>query len=118
MRLDGKAALVTGAGSGIGKHIAETFAAAGAAVTIADLDGSAATDLAGVLRAKGARALGVRMDVTSEKEVEAGVAKVVSAFDRVDILVSNAGIQIVRPIEALSLAEWKTLLAVHLDGAS
>ncbi|HKC43617.1 MAG TPA: 3-hydroxybutyrate dehydrogenase [Burkholderiales bacterium] len=117
MRLDGKAALVTGAGSGIGKHIAETFAAAGAAVTIADLDGSAATDLAGVLRAKGARALGVRMDVTSEKEVEAGVAKVVSAFDRVDILVSNAGIQIVRPIEALSLAEWKTLLAVHLDGA-
>jgi len=117
MRLDGKAALVTGAASGVGKHIAETFAAAGAAVTIADLDGSAATDLAGVLRAKGARALGVRMDVTSEKEVEAGVAKVVSAFDRVDILVSNAGIQIVRPIEALSLAEWKTLLAVHLDGA-
>src|SRR5262249_48153995 len=69
MRLDGKAALVTGAASGIGKHIAETFAAAGAAVTIADLDGSGATDLAGVLRAKGARALGLRMDVTSEKEV-------------------------------------------------
>jgi 3-hydroxybutyrate dehydrogenase len=117
MRLDGKTALVTGAASGIGKHIAETFAAAGAAVVIADLDAGRATDLAGVLRGKGARALGVRMDVTSEEEVELGVAKALAAFDRLDILVSNAGIQIVHPLEAFTFAEWKKLLAIHLDGA-
>lgn len=117
MRLDGKVALVTGAASGIGRHIAETFAAAGATVTIADLDGARAADVAGTLRSQGARALGVRMDVTSEKEVEDGIAKAIAAFDRIDVLVSNAGIQIVHPLEAFSLAEWKTLLAVHLDGA-
>ena len=117
MRLDGKVALVTGAASGIGKHIAETFAAAGAAVVIADHDSARASDVAGALRSQGARALGVRMDVTNEQEVEDGIAKAIATFAQLDILVSNAGIQIVHPLEAFSLAEWKTLLAVHLDGA-
>jgi len=117
MRLDGKIALVTGAASGIGRHIAETFARAGAAVVIADLDGGRANDTAGALRSQGARALGVRMDVTSEAEAEDGVAKAIAAFGQVDILVSNAGIQIVHPIEEFPFAEWKKLLAVHLDGA-
>ena len=117
MRLDGKVALVTGAASGIGKQIAETFAAAGAAVVIADHDSARASDVAGALRSQGARALGVRMDVTNEQEVEDGIAKAIATFAQLDILVSNAGIQIVHPLEAFSLAEWKTLLAVHLDGA-
>jgi 3-hydroxybutyrate dehydrogenase len=117
MRLDGKVALVTGAASGIGKHIAETFAAEGAAVVIADHDSARATDVAETLRSQGARALGVRMDVTNEQEVEDGIAKAIAAFAQLDILVSNAGIQTVHPFEAFSLAEWKTLLAVHLDGA-
>jgi len=115
MRLDGKVALVTGAASGIGRHIAETFAGAGATVVIADYDGARANDVAGTLR--GARALGLRMDVTNETEVEDGIAKAIAAFGRVDTLVSNAGIQIVHPLEAFPFAEWRKLLAVHLDGA-
>jgi 3-hydroxybutyrate dehydrogenase len=57
------------------------------------------------------------MDVSSEEQVNAGVEKVVSAFGRVDILVSNAGIQIVHPVEEFPFAAWKKLLAIHLDGA-
>jgi len=57
------------------------------------------------------------MDVTSEPEVEAGMAKAVSAFGRIDVLVSNAGIQIVAPLEDFDFAKWKQMLAIHLDGA-
>ncbi len=62
-------------------------------------------------------AIAVAMDVTKEDEVNAGVAATVSAFGKVDILVSNAGIQIVHPIEDFPFADWKKLLAIHLDGA-
>jgi 3-hydroxybutyrate dehydrogenase len=57
------------------------------------------------------------MDVTSESDVDSGIAAVVSAFGRIDVLVSNAGIQIVAPLEQLPFADWKRLLAIHLDGA-
>ncbi|HNR91765.1 MAG TPA: 3-hydroxybutyrate dehydrogenase [Dokdonella sp.] len=117
MTLNGKVALVTGAASGIGKRIAEVYAQHGAAVAIADLNLDASNAAAAAISAAGGKAIGVKMDVTSEAEVEAGVAATIAAFGKVDILVSNAGIQIVKPLEEFSYDEWKRMLAIHLDGA-
>jgi 3-hydroxybutyrate dehydrogenase len=117
MELKDQVAIVTGAASGIGRAIAQRFARAGARVVIADLDGGAANATAREIDADPGRALGIAMDVTDEQAVDAGVGKVVSSFGGVDVLVSNAGIQIVHPLEEFSYAEWKKLLAIHLDGA-
>ncbi|MDE1174190.1 MAG: 3-hydroxybutyrate dehydrogenase [Parvibaculaceae bacterium] len=117
MKLDGKVAIVTGAASGIGKEIASVYASEGAKVVIADLAPDAAEQTAADFRAAGHDALAVAMDVTNEDQVNAGVSKVVETWGGVDILVSNAGIQIVHPVEEFTLAEWKKMLAIHLDGA-
>ncbi len=117
MKLDNKVAIVTGAAGGLGKAIAIRFAQEGAKVVIADLDERAVDDVATDITATGGQAIGVAMDVTSEDDVNSGVAATVVAFGGVDILVSNAGIQIVHPLEEFSFAEWKKLLAVHVDGA-
>jgi len=117
MRLKDKSALITGAASGIGKAIAVRFAREGARVAIADLKKEAADATAREIRAGKGVALGLAMDVADEKAVNDGVATVVAEFGGVDILVSNAGIQIVHPIEEFPFAEWKKMLAIHLDGA-
>ena len=117
MKLEGKSAIVTGAASGIGKEIALTYAREGAKVAIADLNLDAADAAAGQIRAAGGQALGIGMDVTSESQVDAGVAAVVAAWGGVDILVSNAGIQIVHPLDQFSYADWQAMLRIHLDGA-
>ena len=117
MKLRDRIAVVTGSASGIGKTIAAVYAREGARVAIADLDGDAAEATANALRAGGAQAMSVTMDVTDEAAVNAGIAGVVRAWGGVDVLVSNAGIQIVHPLEEFELAEWKRLLAIHLDGA-
>jgi 3-hydroxybutyrate dehydrogenase len=118
MRLKDKVAVVTGAASGIGKEIAATYAREGAKVVIADLNAPAADATAKELsEATGSQAIGVAMDVTSEDQVVAGMAKVVSTLGGIDILVSNAGIQIVAPLDQFEFAKWKLLLAIHLDGA-
>ncbi|MGH8031914.1 MAG: 3-hydroxybutyrate dehydrogenase [Luteimonas sp.] len=115
--IHGQSAIVTGAASGIGKDIARVLAAAGARVAIADLNLDAANAVADELKAAGGNAIGVAMDVTSENAVNSGVAAVIEAFGMVDILISNAGIQIVNPIEKYAFADWKKMLAIHLDGA-
>ncbi|MEO6973169.1 MAG: 3-hydroxybutyrate dehydrogenase [Rhodoferax sp.] len=117
MKMQDKIAIVTGSAAGIGKEIAITYAREGAKVVIADMNKDAAEATAVELRGTGAQAMSVAMDVTSEDQVNAGVAEVVKAWGGVDVLVSNAGIQIVHPLEEFTLAEWKKMLAIHLDGA-
>ncbi|MDH2239950.1 3-hydroxybutyrate dehydrogenase [Pigmentiphaga sp. GD03639] len=117
MQLQGKVALVTGAASGIGKEIADTLAAAGAAVAIADINLTAAQAVADELRLKGCQAMAVDFDVTDEAAVERGTQQVVDTFGSVDILVSNAGIQVVNPIDQFAYADWKKVMAIHVDGA-
>ena len=117
MRLTNRVAVVTGAASGIGKEIARTFVREGARVAIADLNQAGADAAAAELGGSERRAIGIAMDVTSEEQVEAGMAKAIKTFGRLDILVSNAGIQIVAPLDQFDFAKWKQMLAIHLDGA-
>ena len=117
MRLKNKVAIVTGAASGIGKEIALIFQREGAKVAIADLDQKAADATAREINSTGKRVIGVAMDVTNEQQVDDGTAKVVETFGSLDVLVSNAGIQIVAPLVEFELAKWKKLMAIHLDGA-
>lgn len=114
--LDGKVALITGAASGLGKAIAELYAKNGAAVAIADINQQAADAAAAEINAAGGKAIGIEMDVTSEDAVNAGTDKTVAAFGSLDILISNAGVQIINPIDQFSFADWKKMLAIHLDG--
>ena len=111
MQLKDKVAFITGSASGIGKEIAIVFAEEGAKIVIADLNKQAADGL----RAR--RIEFVCVDVTSEEQVDAAVEEAAKAFGGIDILISNAGIQIVHPVEEFSFADWKKMLAIHLDGA-
>lgn len=118
MRMKDKTCIITGAARGIGEGIAKRFVAEGARVAIADLALEAARETAARLSAMGpGTAIGIAMDVTDEAAVNAGVAEVVKEWGTIDVLVSNAGIQIVHKIEDFPFADWKKLLAIHLDGA-
>jgi len=117
MRLQDKVAVITGAASGIGKEIAATFFREGAKVVIADLNQAGADATAKEFDSTGKRAIGIAMDVTNEQQVDAGMNKVIETFGRLDILISNAGIQTVEPLDQFEFSKWKQLLAIHLDGA-
>ena len=116
-RFDGRVAIITGAASGIGKEIAVRLAAEGGVPVIADLHLGAAEEAAGEIRAHGADAFAVAMNVADEQQVAKGVADTVAKYGKVDILVSNAGIQIVHPLVDFPFEDWKKLLAIQLDGA-
>ncbi|MGQ0546994.1 MAG: SDR family NAD(P)-dependent oxidoreductase, partial [Betaproteobacteria bacterium] len=111
MRLKGRCAIVTGAASGIGAEIARVYVDAGAKVCIADIDGEAAQRKASELGG-----LGLRMDVTSEDDVERGVDEAARELGGIDILVSNAGLQHIDSIADVSFQNWRKILSVHLDG--
>jgi 3-hydroxybutyrate dehydrogenase len=117
MRMQGKVAIVTGAASGLGLGIAQAFAREGAHVAIADLNEDGAVKAARELEQNGPKAMGLAMDVTNEAQVDAGIDRVASALGGVDVLVSNAGIQIVKPLHEFPFAEWRKMMAIHLDGA-
>lgn len=112
-----KVAVITGAARGIGRDIAFCFAREGARLAIADIDGDGAERTASEIDSSGEKAIPIVMDVTNEEAVNSGIAKVVDCFGRLDVLVSNAGVQIVHPLHEFPFAEWKKLLAIHLDGA-
>ncbi len=114
MRLANKSALVTGAGSGMGACIAETFAREGARVAVVDIDVDAAKRVA---RALGNTALALGCDVAKSAEIDATIRSTLAAFDRVDILVNNAGVAHVnKPVTEIAEAELDRVLAVNVKG--
>ena len=117
MQLKDKVAIITGSASGIGKEIALEYAKEGAKVVIADLMLAAAQATADAINASGGKAMAVEMNVTDEAAVDAATAKVVEQFGGVDVLISNAGIQIISPIVDFKYDDWKKLMAIHADGA-
>ncbi|KKK96814.1 hypothetical protein LCGC14_2659000 [marine sediment metagenome] len=118
MDLNGKICIITGAARGIGAEIAKRYVRSGARVAIADLALDAAEATAAELTRMGpGEAIGVAMNVTDEAAVNAGVQKVVDHWGGVDVLVSNAGIQIVHEVQDFPFDDWKKLLSIHLDGA-
>jgi len=116
MRLPGRGMLVTGGGGGLGRAMAEGFAREGAAVAVTDVNLDAARAVAREIEERGGRALAMRMDVTSEEQVERGVADAVRALGRLDVAVSNAGVQHIAPITEFGFEDWRRVLGIHLDG--
>ena len=113
MTLDDKVCIITGGASGIGLEIARRYAKAGGIVAIADINIEAAQN---AVKELGDKHMAVAMDVTSPDAVEAGVAEVVKAHKRVDVLVANAGIQIVKRVEDMPFELWRKVMSINLDG--
>ena len=110
-------ALITGAASGIGTACAQRMAEEGYGVVGADVNLPAAEALVEELAAQGLSATAVRMDVSNEEEVEAGFDKMVELYDSCDLVMSNAGVQIVHPFDEYPFTDWKKMMAIHADGA-
>ena len=115
-RFDGKAIIVTGAGQGIGRAIAERFARDGGSVLVADQRGETARDVADALTAEGHRAVAVQVDVTNPAQVRAMVDRAMSEFGGVDVLVNNAGILRATKIVDIPPDEWDLVMGVNVKG--
>ena len=117
MRLENRIALITGAGRGIGRAIAEQYGREGARVAVADLTLESAQDAVDAIEKAGGTAMALAMDVTDEKAVDHGVAAIVEKWGGLDVALANAGIQHIDPLHKLAFADWRKVMNVHLDGA-
>jgi NAD(P)-dependent dehydrogenase (short-subunit alcohol dehydrogenase family) len=114
--LGGRAALVTGGGSGLGRAICEGFSQFGARVAVVDVDGTAAEDVARSLQATGGEAIAIRCDVSDPHQAEEAVAQAIERFGHVDTLVANAGIGARSAAEEMTFDQWTRVIGVNLTG--
>lgn len=115
--LKNKVVLITGAASGIGEHLARRFAEIGALVIVADLNEEKAKSVAASLVDKGVKAESYKMDVTSETQVDHVYEQIHKKHGHLDVVICNAGIQHIAPLDELEYRDWKKVIDVHLDGA-
>jgi 3(or 17)beta-hydroxysteroid dehydrogenase len=115
-RVEGKVAIVTGAAGGIGGGISRLLAEEGARVVVTDLDEAGAKKTAEDIKGKGGQAIFIKHDVTSEDDWAKVIEKTLSEFGKLDVLVNNAGIMLIKEIEKTSLEEWHRVMSVNLDG--
>ncbi len=116
MNLNDNVTVITGAGSGIGREIAVKFAGEGARVAVCDVNMDGAGETVRTIEDAGGTAMSVEMDVTDENAVNAGIDRIAGEWKRIDTLVSNAGIQIVHPIEDFTFEDFKKLVSIHVYG--
>lgn len=117
MRMKDKVAVVTGAASGIGREIALAYAREGARVAIADLNLDGAEKVAAEIAKAEGKAIAVAMNAADEAQVDAGVARAAAELGGLHVMVANAGIQHIDPLDKLAFADWRKVLSIHLDGA-
>lgn len=115
-RVKGKVAIVTGSGGGMGRAEAMLLAQEGAKVVVTDIDEAAAKNVAEEINSQGGKAVFIRHDVASEIDWGIVIRKTLEEFGRLDVLVNNAGVILYKKIEDISLAEWRWLMSVNLDG--
>jgi NAD(P)-dependent dehydrogenase (short-subunit alcohol dehydrogenase family) len=115
-RLDGKVAVITGAGSGIGRASAELFAQEGASVGVLDIRADAAAEVADAINAAGGSAIGLGADVTSDEQVRAAVTDVIAAFGDISVLYNNAGIGSTGAVDVAEEADWDRCFDINVKG--